>query len=327
MSNIAAGTFLQFANAGVNAGLAQSPLLSVNVGGGNAWHDMVMDTGSTGIVISEGLVGPQCTRIEPQPDILPPGYSSSSRNNYDGYWAMADVQIRGGGESVATAGQIRIYVVTNFNTTSMMGVGVRWADQSNNPFLNLSGTFRPGYVVSLDGVRFGHGDPAGEGFTTYPFQFQGGPQPQEPQAAVSLLPPADSGLAPFETTVPLLIDTGIDYMIVTPPAAGPQPDHETWEQPVNSPKPGEQCAINPGTQVQVTLGMDSGAATTLYEFNTAECAVFHPQPVPGVPFLVRFAVPQPGSPGIINTGRHLLSRYDYLIDLQDSVIGLRPRTG
>jgi hypothetical protein len=327
MSNTAVETVLPFANAATNMGLTESPLLSVSVGGGGVWRELVMDTGSTGIVISEGLVGPDCTRIDPQPDLPVPGYSSSSRNNYEGYWATASVEIRGGGQVVATAARLRVFVVTNFPTTSMMGVGVRWPDQSANPFMNLAG-LRKGYIVSADGVRFGYGDPAAEGFITFPFREDGTAPLEEPHATVSLVQPQGSGIPPYLTAVPLLFDTGIDYMIVTPPTAGDQPDHAVWEVPVDSPRPGEQMAIVSGVRVRVTMDQPAGGAeTTLYDFDTAACPVFQPQPPvdPGVPFLVRFGISSQPGPGIINTGRHLLHAYDYLVDLEDRIIGLRPR--
>lgn len=317
MTSTTTGIFLPYA--GASPDLTDYLTFSVGVGGGVA-HSMVMDTGSSGIVVPASRIV-RSTRLAVQPPA--PRYSSSG-NSYSGEWVLATVELAAGdGQSFATAQPVAVFAATAANgqpepDVSMMGVGIR--QQAGcpslgvmNPFFNLpemaAGQFRTGYVLTAAGVQFGYDEAEMATFATFPTNCAD--PDTTPFATVTLTPPAGSGLQPYTNTAPLLLDTGISYMIVTPRLGQAQPD-AGYEETL-----GTQTQLVGGVGVSLALGTE-----TIWEYDTADCGQ------PGTPAYARFARPSPT--GIINTGRHLLKSYDYLVDVQlgpsgaSGVIGLRP---
>lgn len=308
------GLFLTYANA--DPGLFNALQLTVRVNGGNP-QQVLMDTGSTGIVISKNCVG---GNPQPLPDPPPnPSYSSSG-NSYTGQWVLATVEVLSpDGNSFVTPQPIAVFAADQ--DVFMMGVGVRPEHPSAgfNPFTSLpqmaNGQFRRGYILTSTGVQFGYGQADVATFTTFPFDVTA--QPPKPLATVTLTPDPSLNLQPYSNTAPFLFDTGISYMIVTP-VLGNLPE-TGYQQQVQTPK-GQTQAFKPGVTVAVSIG-----GQAVWSFDTSECPVYSAAGVPNasVPEYARFA--QPSAQGILNTGRHLLQVYDYLIDLDSNLLGLRRR--
>lgn len=316
MTSTATGIFLPYT--GASPDLTDFLTFSVAVGGGPA-HSMVMDTGSSGIVVSASRIG-RSTPISPQPPA--PGYSSSG-NTYDGEWVLATVELTAGdGQSFTTTRQVAVFAAKAKPgepepDVSMMGVGIRHQPAALslgllNPFFNLPGMAEgkvpTGYIITREGVHFGYDEAEKESFTT--FGTNCAYPDTTPVATVTLTPPAGSELDPYTNTAPLLLDTGISYMIVTPRLGQAWPD-AGYEETL-----GTQTQLVGGVGVSLVLGTE-----TIWEFDTGGCGQA------GTPAYARFAKPSPT--GIINTGRHLLEWYDYLVDVQlgtagaSGVVGLR----
>ncbi len=317
MTSTATGIFLPYT--GASPDLTDYLTFTVAVGGGPA-HSMVMDTGSIGIVVPASRIV-RSTPLSPQPPA--PSYSSSG-NTYDGEWVLATVELTAGdGQAFTTARPVAVFAATAKPGqpepgVSMMGVGIRHQPGSPplallNPFFNLpemaAGQFRTGYILTAHAVQFGHDEAEMGTFATFPTNC--GCPDTTPVATVTLAPPAGSGLHPYADTAPFLLDTGISYMIVTPRQGQAQPD-AGYEETL-----GTQTQLVGGVGVSLALGTE-----TIWEFDTDDCGQ------PGTPAYARFA--RPSTAGIINTGRHLLRSYDYLVDVQlgpdgaSGVVGLRP---
>lgn len=322
MANGPSGTFLQYVDG--NPQLSGPVHLTVSVGGGPA-RLLLMDTGSLGIVVPRETI----SDFTPIGNPTTFGYSSSG-NQYHGQWGWATVQVEGSnGESFTTA-PIQVFGVDGDDSgVGMMGIGIRGLDQDSantrNAFLNLpgmkSGAMRTGYILSRFGVTFGYTQADLETFATFSTDCaEGG----TPTATATLAPPAGSALRPYTSTGSFLLDTGLQYMIVTPRKTDPPPDpgYQTTVQVPPPGKPHEQFI--PGVAVSVALQPQDGPSRTFWSFETGDER-------PGAPAYVRFAVPS--APGIVNTGIHLLEAYDYVADVRfdpqgqaapAGTIGLRP---
>ncbi|HEV2734583.1 MAG TPA: hypothetical protein VGV85_07080 [Longimicrobiaceae bacterium] len=316
MTSTTTGIFLPYT--GASPDLTDYLTFSVAVGGGPA-HSMVMDTGSSGIVVPASRI----VRSRPMPNPPPAPRYSSSGNTYTGQWVLATIELAAGdGQTFSTAQPVAVFAATAANGqpepgVSMMGVGIRGLDGDAgnvmNPFLNLpemaGGEFRTGYVLTAAGVQFGYDEAEMATFTTFPTNCAD--PDTTPVATVTLTPPAGSALHPYANTAPLLLDTGISYMIVTPRQGQAQPD-AGYEETL-----GTQTQLVGGVGVSLALGTE-----TIWEFDTRDCGR------PATPAYARFARPSPT--GIINTGRHLLKTFDYLVDVRfgpggaSGVVGLRP---
>jgi hypothetical protein len=153
------------------------------------------------------------------------------------------------------------------------------------------------------------------------------PPTRTAQAEITLTPPATSGLETYTETAPFLMDTGIDYAIVTPrttpeTAGGTvptPPDPTQWEVSVTPPAPApERMQLIPGVNVAVSLLNAQGIYQTVWSFNTSDFGQ------PKTPVYARLA--KPSEEGIFNTSRYLLATYDYLADLTGNQIGFRTPT-
>lgn len=305
MAFVNQGLFLTYASGG--GGVLNAYDFNVSFDGGKTLNRLLMDTGSPWMNIGANLL-PEGTYTvcDPQPATQAPSYSSDG-NTYQGEWVQVIATVFGGnGASFTTPAPITVFRSTSSPDVSMMGVSTRYGDlDAMNVFLNVpgivDGTYPAGYILDQYGVWFGYGPDTLAQFTQAPVGTALG---QRTAAAhVTLTGP---GLPPYTATVPFLMDTGIDYTIVTPntnPPAEPPPNPAEWEQP--NPHGGSEFI--PGVEVAVTVGAMG------WGFNTNECGRS-----PAIPAYARLA--NPSQYGIVNTGRHFLATYRYLIQL-DSRIG------
>jgi hypothetical protein len=308
-----------------------------------------MDTGSTGIVVPLSAIG------EYTPAQNPPNYTpsySSSGNSYQGQWVETVVTvIDADGNSFTTPTPILVFGVTypagsaeaeaeaegNTSGVSMMGVSTRFPDaDSYNPFLNhpdiVSGTFRAGYIVSENGVQFGYNEQDIATFAVYPTtvitsETANASQVRTAQAQVTLTPPEHSGLNTYTEATPFLMDTGIDYAIITPrttpeTAGGTAPTlpvPDLWQVTIPQQAPAlERTQLKSGVTVAVSLLDAQGAYQPVWSFNASDFGK------PDVPAYARLAVPS--ADGIFNTGRHFMATYNYLADMTGNQIGIRKLT-
>src|SRR5499427_5216300 len=172
--------YLSYLNApGPRDDIATPPLLRISFGGRN--YDAVMDTGSTGVVVSADKI-PNIDRLPS----LGPGeltYASSGRIMI-GRWVLTAMTIAGGNGTRVTTAPIPVLAVTRIECTprarrctpreaprrtSMLGIGFgRPADRhvlggrDKNPFLNVmtidgdgrnAERIRRGYIVTRRGVH------------------------------------------------------------------------------------------------------------------------------------------------------------------------------
>lgn len=289
-----------------NPDLTYQLRFDIRVGSGDRTH-IVVDTGSKGIVIASSLVPEgSYTVMDPQPPA--PVYSSSG-NTYKGRWVLAKVEIIDrAGQSFITHNAVAVFACTDVPGVRMMGVGTRWSDPDDvwNPLLNLpeiaSGEYRKGYILTRYGVSFGYTQQEADAFQVIAPSTLASPA----LATAELTLPTGASTATYAVSAPLLVDTGLPYMIVTPPN-GQKP-------PAGYTDPASQQWIN-GLAVAVKLG-----DTPIWNFTTSAT------PAADQPSYGRFGLGTATSPGIINTGRHLLMKLDFLADVDGNQIGLRPAT-
>ena len=320
--------FLPYVNAvGGNDDIKASPQLRISFGG--TTHLAVMDTGSTGIVVSAGDI--------PNVDALPstPGrllYSSSGRIMM-GKWVTTPVTIAGGDGTKLTTPPMPVLAITSIvcepkardckaedqpKGVAVIGIGFgREADgqeqstPDKNPFLAASataGSGRRGYVVSRAGVQVGlaatdlaggfaltklAADPAHAG------DWLGAP------FCVTL-----NGKAPTTCGVSL-VDTGVTGMYLTlPPAAAGASRAKTDKG---------EATLADGTKLGFvfagTPGANGATGSASYAFTVGQ---------PGNPLSPGFLIlstdrPQP----FVNTSVRFLNGFDYLYDADDGMVGYR----
>jgi hypothetical protein len=323
--------------------------LQLKFGAPKAQACAVVDTGSTGIVLSaKYLVGANVVRASRQPPT--PSYSSSG-NTYSGFWATASnltiSDTQGGSRTIP---QIDLFCATNSSANAaagrcacdaasatpcpgvaMMGVGfgaVPYYTPDYNAFLQIASAA----AASSPGTCTGYAVENGAR------QIRIGLSANEPGYAMAKLPPASGAAAPGTCTPPsgwswdwdrppatatastenanftqqtkLLIDSGIVYMILS--------NRET--RPAGfQPKPATQFV--PGVNVRVTLPGGSGTALD-YAFTTVSGKASPP-----APSYVRWGTPGAAYTGIINTGNQILVGWDYLYDYSRGLNGFRKRGG
>lgn len=310
------GVFLSYVN--VDGGpIHAPPKLLISFGGEQ--RPAVMDTGSTGIVVSADQI--------PHWDTLPktPGkiiYSSSGRV-MNGVWVTTPVIIRGGNGAMVRTTPIPVLAVTEITClanarscrpqvdpagVSMIGVGFgreqdvqSQSTPDHNPFINIAGDSRPrrrGYIVTHDGVHIG----LTRVNTRGPFRFTklkpypgipGEWQGQQVCIRISLLNGDQCGRA--------LVDTGVTGMFLR--FAGSSP--------------GSMTQLPPNTSLTITFlpGTDGRAAAS-YGF-----VVDGPKSelAPSKITLIRRS-----DKTFVNTGVNLLNGFDILYDADGGYTGFRP---
>ncbi len=305
---------------------------------------VVMDTGSTGVVISAAdLPGWSPDKAK----AYPRGWEflSSSKRLWVGHWVPTSVAfVDAGGAELARA-QVPILVVDiehkcpGYDVKTSPGtcaapkatinmpkgiayMGVGFGREGNgqtqgtpqkNPLLNLaaidgrpiaSASYRRGYVVTRDGVHVGL-TPANTGGFRYVKLGQQGPNGAMDWPQAPMQVAA--GGLPAQPGA-LLIDTGIPtmYLGVADPAA-----LQTQTQTNNNDK-SQSTVLAPGQTVTITVPT---APVTTLAFTTGQGDAVAPTQV-----LVNSPMPT----AFVNTGRHALRRVDVLFDADGGWFGLRP---
>ncbi|AHJ64755.1 Hypothetical protein GbCGDNIH4_0362 [Granulibacter bethesdensis CGDNIH4] len=308
----------------------ESPSLFVSVGG--VRMQAVMDTGSTGVVISATALPENATLRDLGPAELT--YSSSGRIMI-GRWVLTRVTVTGAHGHQFISSPVPVLAVTHIacqptarsctpsdhpRHVAMLGIGfAREGDHqqqsgpSHNPFLNPSpgmagDTGTPGYVITFRSVRIGL--PSGgamtlakRGFSLVklpPSTIEGEWGPIPACIGVASHSPACGGT--------MLMDTGVTRMFATVPVS--------WLSDLS--RNGEELANE--TPVTITAG-DSAAQ---YSFITGDPGLMTPSAV----ILVEGRTDGHAQrPIFVNTGVHFLNGYDYLYDAANGWAGFRPHRG
>src|SRR6266481_80389 len=234
------GVYLPYVNApGPRDDITAPPLLRISFGGRS--YDAVMDTGSTGVVVSADKI-PNIDRLPS----LGPGeltYSSSGRIMI-GRWVLTPMTIAGGNGTRVTTAPIPVLAVTRIECTprarrctpreaprrtSMLGIGFgRPADHqaqsgpAKNPFLSIAtlegdvangAGMRRGYVVTRRGVHIGLTAASTGGDFAY-IKLAAAPDERDWAGAPACI--SVNGAKPAACGS-LLMDTGVTVMYLTVP--------------------------------------------------------------------------------------------------------------
>jgi hypothetical protein len=319
------GAYLAYINAPARGGdLTRPPQLRISFGGRSC--AVVMDTGSTGIVVSADKI-PNIDRLQS----LGPGqltYSSSGRIMI-GRWIVTPVTVMGRDGVGITTAPIPVLAVDRVECTdnarrctpreaprgiSMLGIGfARRHDHqpqsgpSKNPFLNVAavngikaGHLRRGYLVSSGGVSVGltAGNTQGD-FAYIKLERAGDDWAATPVCiAVNGVTPAACGT--------LLMDTGVTAMYLT------VPDSQAPNTIVTSND--RSPTLAGGTKVTISIPSEA-APQALYSFTVGDA---------GNPLApARLILVSRVRPPFVNTSVHFLNGFDYLYDADGGFVGFR----
>ena len=322
------GVFLRFFNRGEPGHLQNPPHLELSFGGRRL--RAVMDTGSTGIVVSASAI--------PNIDRLPsrgPGtltYTSSGRIER-GDWVVVRATIAGANGASVTTLPIPVLAVRSVacldnarhctvredpRHVAMIGVGFGRRGNPEgphgpdiNPFLNLAGSdhrLRRGYIVSSAGVQIGLGgaDP-GDGYVT---QQLARDDAREDWSGAPACIAIDDRTPACGTVLP---DTGVAGMFLSLPAS---------DEPASAGASGTDRGLPPGAKVTISLAPQASASGTSapgaasYSFRVGDVSN------PLAPTRVTL-VGRGDRPTFVNTGVHLLNGFDYLFDADKGTVGYR----
>ncbi|MBV9630571.1 MAG: hypothetical protein JO230_20930, partial [Xanthobacteraceae bacterium] len=326
------GPFLRYLNAPTASDdLREPPHLTLSFGGRH--RTAVMDTGSTGVVVSASAI-PGFDQL-PQDGPAKLTYSSSGRI-MQGVWVTVPVTIAGANGASVTTRPMPVLAVTSVDCTetarnctplddprhvAMIGVGFGRRNRSGpladsavdkNPFLNLASpraaAVHRGYLVTREGVEIGvpaAGAPTG--FATV--HLTRNPETGDWSGAPACIAVADQ--TPACGTV--LPDTGLTSMFLALP-----PDQVEGRA---LPR-GNDHTLPPGTKVTIMLAPATPGAkpTAGYSFGVGD------MDNPLAPRRV-ILVGEGDRPTYVNTGVHLLNGFDYFFDADSGVIGYRPVAG
>ena len=281
--------------------------------GGGAPHAFLLDTGSVGILVPRGVLGPEYQDFDPALDIEF-GYISSG-NTYQGQWVRVQVVVGvpadwdGTGEFPVA--DIEVFAVdpsVGF-TGGVLGIGfgiggLADGGPARNPLLHLryrGAHLSQGYIVSTQGVEVSLTELNTQGFSFITLEPDAtGEDWLQPPASVTLS--GDFSHEGFAADLPILIDTGINDMIL-------------WVSADNAPPNlASGTAFPAGISVSISAPpADSGAEPVLqYSFVTGDAS----QPM--APSEVDWRT------GIgLNTGRNVLAGTDYLYDAAAGLAGFR----
>lgn len=297
----------------------------------------MVDTGSTGIVISRLHVGKDA---QPTGDRFKLVYTSSGRE-YEGEYFKAVVDLyasrcRGGAHAQTVPMKVRAvermrenkhspWISAEHVTTFMMGVGFDRDTSSGqcdpgkhiipaniNPFLLLKdmvhGSMKHGFIIDLRGhaVTFGLTDANTAGFEFIHLSRQDPPPPHADEpgwAAPSVwLAVPTGGVKPLETD--LLVDTGLGYSIVQAPPGIAPPQEGAVYMPSGNTASG-RAQVAKGQRVTLTA---KGVDHPFYDF-----VVGTPEQAPEYVSWRHDIRLHNGKP-FINTSRHALNQFRYLYD-------------
>ncbi len=276
--------------------------------GGGPPHLFEIDTGSVGILVPRARLGPNYQDFDPTQDIT--FKYSSSGNAYWGQWVLVEVILGVPADWDGTGdypgGLIEVFAVdqpADFDG-GVLGIGFAIDGKADggparNPLLNLNyqgTTLGAGYIVSSTAIQ------AGLTLTnTAEFAFvaltrnTAGLDWEQPTGSVEL----PGG---FQYDLPVLMDTGIDRMVLWLDVADRPPMLAGFSQ------------FPAGVTVGIAVPPAGGEAEPVlqYSFVTGNAG----QPM--APVQVEWR----GGHGI-NTGRNVLAGFDYLFDADGGRIGFR----
>ncbi len=323
-----APAFLSYTDArrhGPDDDIRYPPKLRISFG--KQASEVVMDTGSTGILVSADKI----PNIETLPS-LGSGrltYSSSGRI-MKGTWVVTPVTVSGGNGASITTNPIPVLAVTQIaclrnarrceprqqpRGVAMMGIGFgREKDHQpesgpdKNPFLHVaasnapaSNAPRPGYVVTRTGVQVGlTGKERDNGFVLVKLQRQpdGRDWAQTPVCiSVDGTRPAACGA--------LLMDTGVNTMFLTVPDDQAPLRIRVGKRPTT---------LRRGTTLQFFIPNET-APQANYSLKVGD------QPNPMAPRRLYF-IPRERPP-FVNTSVFFLNGFDYLFDAAGGHVGFR----
>jgi predicted aspartyl protease len=322
---VAEGAAVAYLNAPASGGdLTAPPRLRISFGARS--YDVVMDTGSTGIVVSADKI----PNVERLPS-LGPGrltYSSSGRIMI-GRWVVTPLTIMGrNGASVAVA-PIAVLAVDRVECTakarrctpregprgiSMLGIGFarrhdhqEQSGPSKNPFLNVATVnggkaerLRRGYLVTRQGVFVGLTAANTQGDFAYVKLERADEDWAPTPVCISI-----NGAMPAACGS-LLMDTGVTAMYLTVPASQAPEAIRTTS--------GRSPTLIAGTKIAISVPTEA-SAQALYAFTLGERG--NPLAPAGLHLvsLVR--------PPFVNTSVHFLNGFDYLYDADGGFVGFR----
>jgi len=323
------GAYLPYVNApGPSADIIASPLLRVSFGGRS--YGAIMDTGSTGVVVSADKI----PNINSLPS-LGPGeltYSSSGRIMI-GRWVATPLSIAGGDGTRITTAPIAVLAVTRVECMPrarrctpnpaprgilMLGIGFgrrhdhqAQSGPEKNPFLNIATLkgnaangerMRRGYVVTRRGVHIGLTAASTGGDFAY-IKLAATPDERDWAGAPACISVNDAKPAACGS---LLMDTGVTAMYLTVPESQAPAELRTF----NNVGP----TLVAGTKLTISIpAADSPQA--LYTFAVGDEAN---------PLAPRKLNLVGGSrPPFVNTSLRFLNGFDYLYDAEGGFVGLR----
>jgi hypothetical protein len=278
-----------------------------------------MDTGSTGIVVSADHYTPGPGDVEEGPGHLT--YNSSGRVLHGTHWTT-NVEIMHGRERPAATARVQVLRVERITClryareceprerprgVAYMGIGFDrdgaqgTAPAQRNPFVSLTAiasgmptsSVRPGYVITREGVHLGMTANLTRNFAFVKLTPKGTSLGSLPDWNGAPLTVSVDGVTGTGTS---LMDTGINYMFLSPPAGTPL-------------QRGRR--VPDGTNITIWLpGPNVPNAT--YSFTVGDWSnPMNPEKVD--------VVHDPGT--FVNTGRMFLQGYDYLYDAAGGYVG------
>jgi hypothetical protein len=309
---------IPFANGSISTGYVPEVWLKLP---GSAPRRFGMDTGSTGIVVAAERYTPAPGDVAGGPGRLV--YNSSGRILNGTYYTTDVVIQRDGNTPVATA-RVQVLRVThitclehardcrpeqNPRDVAFMGVGFdRNSAQGTepsaprNPFTNLVSlasrtplsSVRPGYVVTRTSVHLGMTAELTDGFAFVKLAPSAASRPGAPEWSTAPMTVSVDGVEGDGT---ILMDTGIAYMFLSPPA-GTRLEH------------GRRAPA--GTKIAVYLPDRRSPQPAFYTFTVGERGnPLSPEKVEVVRDRGVF----------VNTGRMFLEGFDYLYDAAGGYVG------
>jgi len=328
------GVFLPYLDApGVNDDIAALPHLRISFGARS--YGVVMDTGSTGVVVSADKI-PGIDRLPS----LGPGkltYSSSGRI-MTGRWVVTPVTIAGADGAGMTTAPMPVLAVSRIDCTatarrctanesprgvSMLGIGFgrpgstepnddqAQGRRDKNAFLNIAAIdgdagngapLRRGYIVTRQGVHIGlTADNTRSDFAYVKLAPAASGRDWAPlPACISI-----NGATPAACGS-LLMDTGVTTMYLTVPEDQAPPGIRTRD--------GRSPTLRAGTQVAISIPAEENA-TARYTFKLGDDG----NPLAPARLVL---VDRAGAP-FVNTSVRFLNGFDYLYDADGGYVGLR----
>jgi hypothetical protein len=274
--------------------------------GGGPPHLFEVDTGSVGTLVPRQRLGPNYQDFNPSLDTK--FQFVSSEKFYWGQWVKVPVVLgvpaTWDGTGDYPTAEIEVFAVdrpTDFDG-GILGVGFaigRCADggPARNPFLHVTyqgEKLHRGYIIGAEGLELGLTSLNTTGFAFIELQ-------RNDADSDWLQPMASLGLPDgFSIDLPLLMDTGLDQMLLWLNVADRPPALANYTQ------------FPPGIGVRIESPPASSPPGLQYSFTTGDTSD------PMAPSVVEWRNGQG-----INTGRNILAGADYLYDAASGLIGFR----